>query len=159
MAGRKYLQPVNFEGVSIIYRHFSGKRDQFHKEGERDFHVIIDDVDYARFLADEGWNVKFPKHNPDINPEEDNRRPILKVKVNMNSDRPPKVNLISTDRNGDPTRELIDESTIGELDFVRFSEIDLVITSWEYEEGKFSAYLQQFYGTIDPVGFEAKYGF
>lgn len=158
---KRWIDEIKIEGARMLYKHFSGEKDSFHAHGQRDFSVIIEDLEYANSLIKEGWNIKFPEPNPDIAPEDDTRRPYLKVKVAFDN-VPPKVYTISENANGEQVRLEINESNVIMLDTLRFSHIDMVIIPYQWThngESGVSAYLSQFYGTIEPRGFEDKYGF
>lgn len=169
MAGyNERIKGIKLENCRIVFKHFSGDKDAFHKQGERDFSVLIDDIALSQELEAEGWNIKHPKPNPDIAPEDDTRVPSLKVKVNFKpgpleaDERNPKIYLIGTDAHGNQTRERLDETTVGTLDHIQLENVDLYITPYEWEHNGntgVSAYLSQFYGTLIQVGFQDKYGF
>ena len=109
---------VQINDAHIIFPHFSGKEDDFHRSGERDFHVLIPDSEIADALVKNGWNVNIKP------PREEGDTPFmkLKIKVNVNSFRPPKVYLVS----GNKMNEL-DEETIGMLDSIDIRSADLDI--------------------------------
>ena len=158
---KKWINEIKVENARMLYKHFSGEKDDFHNPGQTDFSVIIEDLDYARELEIEGWNIKYPKPNPDIDPEEDRRRPTLKVNVVFDN-IPPKVWIINVDDEGNERPKQITAETLYLLDTLRFTNIDMIITPYKWtKNGRsgISAYLSQFYGTVEPRGFEGKYGF
>lgn len=158
---KRWIPEIRLSGARMVYKHFSGEKDEFHAPGQMDFAVIIEDLDYARELEAQGWNIKYPKPNPEIDPEEDSRRPTLKVKVAFDN-TPPDVWTILKDENGEDIRRKLNHETVHRLDTLRFSNIDMLIVpyNWTHQSRTgVSAYLSQFYGTIEPVGFESKYGF
>lgn len=160
---KKWINEIKIEGARMLYKHFSGEKDNYHAPGEMDFSVIIEDLDYARELEQQGWNINYPKPNPEIDPEEDKRRPTLKVKLSFDNENfPPKVWTISYDKDGNEVPRRITQDTAYLLDTLRFSNIDMFITPYHWaKNGRsgISAYLSQFYGTVEPRGFEGKYGF
>lgn len=139
------------EGARIIFRNFSGKGDQYNREGDRNFNVIIDDPKMAERLANEGWNIKIRP------PREDGDEPLyrLPVKVNFNSDYPPKIWLVTRKVN-----TLMDEETVGNLDFAEIRNVDLIISPyfWEVNDKKgVKAYLKTMYVTLEEDVFAEKY--
>ena len=53
------MENLKIENASIIYKNFSGTRDEYHP-GRRTFHVVLDEDEAAALEAD-GWNVR---HKP-----------------------------------------------------------------------------------------------
>lgn len=126
---------LQIDDARIIYRNFTGRGDKFNREGDRNFAVVIPDEDLAHELADKGWNVKIKP------PREDGEPPFmfLPVKVKFNG-RGPNIYL-ETGR----ARNRLDEESIGCLDDIDISEVDLDIRPYDWEvNGKAgrTAYLQ-----------------
>ena len=67
------------ENAHIIFSNFEGKEKQFNKEGDRNFAILLDDLDLVENLREDGWNVK--KLKPRSEEEEDNPRYQLPVAV------------------------------------------------------------------------------
>lgn len=111
---------LTIENAQIIFRNFSGKPGQYNREGNRNFCVIVDE-DVAEQLREDGWNVKEAKPRY----EDDDTTYYIQVKVNFDSDRPPKV-IVSS--NGVKTR--MDEETIDALDSIDFQRVDLTINPY-----------------------------
>ena len=82
---------VLLENVRIMFRHFSGKKDNFHAEGQRDFVVRLD-KEMAELLERDGFVVKW------LEPREegDESQPTLKVRVNFNGEYPPQVTMVTS---------------------------------------------------------------
>ena len=118
-------RPISLEGVRIGFRNFEGREGMYNKKGERSFAVFLDHG-LAKELSDEGWNVKFPKVNENINPEEDTREPYLQVSVAFEF-FPPNVFMIS---NGNPTK--IGEDEVSMFDWAEIENVDLVIRPYEW---------------------------
>ena len=49
---------VVIEDAIIIWKNFSGEESRFNRAGDRNFNVVINDVDFADELKRLGWNVK-----------------------------------------------------------------------------------------------------
>lgn len=141
--------------VRIGFRNFEGKEGPFNRKGERSFVVFLDSLTAETLLA-QGWNVKYPKPNPEIAPEEDNREPHIQVTTAFEN-FPPDVYLIA---NNQPTK--LDENGISMLDWAELENIDLVIRPYTWSvQGKtgIKAYLKKGYFTIVSDQLTDKYGY
>ena len=149
------MKPVNLENVRIGFRNFEGREGQYNKKGDRSFAVFLD-RQTAEAMAADGWNVKFPKENPDrVDPDEPERDPYLQVSVSFNF-FPPNVFLISDDR---PTR--LSEDEVAMLDWAEIVNVDLVLRPYEWTVNRntgIKAYLKSGYFTILADKFASKYG-
>ena len=79
---------VTLNNVGIIFPNFAGRTDQYNKTGVRSFSVAISYETAEAMLAD-GFNVKFPKPNPEIDPDDDRRLPTLNITVSNDHDNIP----------------------------------------------------------------------
>ena len=136
---------LQIDDARIIYRNFAGRGDKYNREGDRNFAVIIPDVDIldsdnefkplVDVLTSNGWNVKIKP------PREDGDTPFmyLPVKVKFN-DRGPNAYLVSGRR-----MNRLDEDSIRCLDDVDISSVNLDIRPYNWtingKEGR-TAYLQ-----------------
>lgn len=123
------------------FRNFEGRPDQYTREGDRSFSILIPDQETAdALMGDEnelgvGWNVKIKE------PREEGDEPFrhLKVKVKFNG-RGPNIYLV----NGDVKRQL-DEESVAMLDEIDIDHADLDIRPYD-GESRFgphrTAYLQ-----------------
>lgn len=139
------------EGAKLIFRNFSGKGDQYNREGDRNFNVIIDDENIAKRLAEEGWNIKVRPPRE----EGDDTLYRMPVKVNFDSDYPPKIWLVTK-----RATNLLNEDTVGDLDFAEIRNADLIISPYHWEVNGTSgikAYLKTMYVTIEEDVFADKY--
>lgn len=157
MSKEKKLQNVLFEGVRIGYTNFKGEPTRVNpKGGTIDFVIFISDLDFADQLSKDGWNIKFPKPNPDIAPEDDTRLPYLPVEVSYRN-YPPRIVLITS--NG---HQNLDENSIGILQAVRYANIDVIVSPYTWS-GAFGsgvkAYCRELYVTATDEGLATKYGF
>lgn len=140
---------VPIENAQICFRNFSGKEGKFNAEGQRNFCVVLDDR-LADQLISEGYNIKY------LNPrdEMDTPRPYIQVKVNFRNS-PPKIAMVSS-----KGVSLLDEETVGTLDWADIDNVDLIITPYNWEvNGRtgVTAYLKTIYVTIAEDEFESKY--
>ena len=129
---------VQIDDARIIYRNFAGAPSKFNREGDRNFAVVIDDQDIAEALTEKGWNVKIKP------PREEGDEPFmfLPVKVKFN-ERGPRVYLQNS--LGGRNRVTLDEDTVGILDNVDITNVDLNIRPYDWDvQGKTgrTAYLQ-----------------
>lgn len=149
------VKPVNLENVRIGFRNFEGREGMYNKAGQRSFAVFLDSQT-AEELAREGWNVKFPKENPNrVDPDEPEFDPYLQVSVSFDF-YPPNVFLISNDQ---PSR--LGEEEVAMLDWAEIENVDLVLRPYEWSVNNNSgikAYLKAGYFTIVADRFAEKYG-
>ena len=129
---------VQIDDARIIYRNFAGAPSKFNREGDRNFAVVIEDQDIAEALTEKGWNVKIKP------PREEGDEPFmfLPVKVKFN-ERGPRVDLQNS--LGGRNRVTLDEDTVGILDNVDITNVDLDIRPYDWDvQGKTgrTAYLQ-----------------
>ena len=143
---------IYFEDARIIFRNFSGEKSKFNTAGTRDFAVVIEDPDAAQRLIDDGWNVKF------LEPREPDEPRICFLKVAVSyAVAPPKIFVVNG-RN----KVLLDEETVGELDYADISTVDLSISPYHWEvNGKtgIKAYAATMYVNVTPDPFADKYKF
>lgn len=151
-----YINKIFIENARIIFRNFSGKPSQYNRDGKRTFSLILTPEEADRF-SKEGWNVKYLK------PREpgDEPTPILNVQVRYRKEDPsrdPKVYTVTGRK-----KTLLNENTVGTLDFAEFTNIDLLISPYRWTntatgERGVSAYLQEAYFTMVEY-FGGKYDF
>lgn len=150
--GYKEMENLVIENARIMFRNFSGKESEYNREGDRNFRVRLTEED-AKRLSEDGWNVRVwtPKTTA-TEPEED----IYYLPVAVSYKHiPPNVFMI-TRRN----KTLLNEETIGSLDYAEIKYIDLVIRPYNWEVGGKSgikAYLKNGYFTIEEDVFAEKY--
>lgn len=138
------------ENAKIRFRNFAGRPDEYTREGDRSFALVIEDEDLANKLREDGWNVKMRL------PKEEGAEPwyYLKVKVNFNGVPPKIVEVTSLNR------VALNEDTVGILDTAELKSVDVEVSPYHWEIGGRSgitAYLKTMYATIEEDPFAAKY--
>jgi len=141
---------VNIENARIIFRNFSGKEGQYNRAGDRSFSVVLTDPELVDALKSEGWNVKYLK------PRDEDEQPAPYIQVSVKYEfAPPKVYLVT-----DKSKTLLDEESVGELDYMDISSCDIVLSPYHWEvSGKsgIKAYLKTMYVNIEADPFADKY--
>lgn len=147
---------LQIDDATIIWRNFEGREQQYNREGERNFSLLIDDEEIAEALQNEvnkygvGWNIKIKP------PREDGDQPFmhLPVKVKFN-DKGPHVYLITNGK-----RNKLNEETVGILDHIDILNVNLDIRPYDNEvNGKpfRTAYLQAIEVTQDVDRFAERF--
>ena len=155
---------LNIENTRIIFPNFKGERTQYNRQGGRDFSIALD-PEMAEDLQSQGFNVKWPKPNPDISPEEDRRLPYLTVTVSNDQHVNPSIRIFIVD-SGNPSRvDVTNQMELEMLDRLDISSADVVINPyhWEIQEQDgvktgIKAYLKALYLNLNTDPFAAKYG-
>lgn len=141
---------ITFEDCRIIFRNFTGKQTQYNPAGKRNFCVVIEDEGIAQKLIEDGWNVK---QRP---PRDEDDSPLSYLQVAVSYDNiPPNIWMISS-----TSRTLLDDATVGQLDFAEIVNVDLIVRPYNWEvNGKsgVKAYVKSMYVTIEEDAFAAKY--
>lgn len=138
---------VGIEDAKLIYMNFSGAPSMYNPEGDRNFNINLTEAQ-AKKLEKAGYNVKTKK----VHDEEQNQ---IKVKVNFKF-RPPQIHSFQGKKH-----KLLDEKTVGDLDFADIEKVDLTLRpyNWSRPDGSHgvTAYLNSMYVTIAEDEFAAKY--
>ncbi len=140
---------LTIEDARIVFKNFEGAEDKYNRKGDRNFAVVIDDIDQANELIADGWNLKLFK------PRDDQDQPAyyLPVSVVMNS-----YTTVKLVRSHDILD--LDEDTVETLDNVELENIDLVLRPYDWEvNGKTGrkAYLKTLYAVLAQDDFAEKY--
>jgi hypothetical protein len=140
---RKEKKLISIENSNFIYRtNFSGdpERDSFGSDA-RIANIIIPDHEQARELIDEGFNVKTTKPREG---EEEDFVPtyFVPIKVNYDTDWPPKIYLVT----GDADPVLLDEDSIDVLDKCYVLNVNAILNPYQNPRtGRSSLYVRTMY--------------
>ena len=143
------------ENARLIFRNFEGREEKYNRKGDRNFGLIIEDVEVAEQLLEDGWNIKelTPKNNDDY---DDTPEVIYWLPVTVRFDNvPPKVMLVTRRK-----KTRLNEDNINTIDYANIAKVDLTVTPYDWEvNGKSGtkAYLQTMYVTINEDEFADKY--
>lgn len=141
-------------GKFIFDTNFAGdpKKDRFGSD-ERKANLVIPDIDLARELIDDGFNIRLTK--PRVGEEEGFvPRYFVKVKLNYKSTWPPKVYLVTDEDKS----VLLDEESVACLDDIWVDRVNTVLNRYEGPNGK-SLYVKsmEVYQKVDDDPISAKY--
>lgn len=141
-------------GKFIFDTNFAGdpKKDRFGSD-EKKANLVIPDIDLARELIDDGFNVRLTK--PRVGEEEGFvPRYFVKVKLNYKSTWPPKVYLVTDEDKS----VLLDEESVACLDDIWVDRVNAVLNRYEGPNGK-SLYVKsmEVYQKVDDDPISAKY--
>lgn len=141
---------LNMEDAHIVFRNFRGEeRGQYNKAGDRNFSVVIEDEELARQLIEDGWKVKIRT------PKREDAEPFYHLPVKVSFKYPPKIVRIAGRH-----KTLLDEDSVGCLDFDDIARVDLVIRPyvWNVNDGHgVKAYVKSMYVTVLEDEFASKY--
>lgn len=152
---------LRIEGAEIWALNFSGRPNQYNREGDRNFCVEFD-VELGDILKNEGWNVKYHK-------DRDTGEPVsayVNVAVNYNVSNPrlrPKIYVISGGK-----KTLLNEETVDAIDGYdivtnengrMIADLEIRPREWGMQDGKHGvkAYLSEMYVTVNESKFARKY--
>ena len=144
------VKNISVENAKIAFRNFSGEGGRYNREGDRNFCLMLDDEQLVADLVEDGWNIKYLKPRE----EEDSPQAYLQVKVSY-ANIPPRIIMITS-----RGKTVLDESTVGTLDYADITNIDLIVRPYEWaveDKSGIKAYVKTMYVVLEEDAFEAKY--
>jgi hypothetical protein len=147
----RVTENINIANARIGFRNFSGKEGQYNPQGNRNFVVFLDDINVAKALEEEGWNIRW------LDPRDpaEEAQPILSIRVQY-SYYPPKIILVNSE--GKQTN--LREEDVSILDWADIERVDVTVRPYNYNvHGKdgVKAYLKTMYVTLQEDPWEKKY--
>lgn len=144
------IEAATLNDVRLVFRNFKGAEGQYNRKGDRNFCVILP-ADTADAMRQDGWSIK------QLKPREEGDVPqdYIKVKVNFDGPRPPKMFLINSMGRLQITNDMVEN-----LDWIDFALVDLIISPYNWSMNGntgVTAYLQTFFGTIREDELEQRY--
>lgn len=145
---------ITIEDAKIIWPNFSGAKDQFNAEGDRNFNIHLT-KSQADQLAADGWNVKCKPARPED--EDGEERCVLKIKVNFGN-KPPKIVMVGSKTR---SRTELHQGIAGLMDSAELVTCDLSFVPyfWELKNGNFgvAAYLKTLYCIVQEDELDSKW--
>lgn len=141
---KKKLPNVVIKNARLKFRNFAGREKTFNREGDRNFNVVIDDVEVAQQMIADGWNVRVTK------PKEEGDEPEYLIQVAVGYKVLPPVIFLLTQ--GKKKKTALDEEDIAKLDTLEIVNANVSIRPRQWEmNGKsgIKAYLKTLYVTIE----------
>ena len=152
---RRNEQGVLFiEDAQLIFKNFAGRPSQYNQAGQRSFNVVIDDVDMAQRLRDEGWNVKIKP------PREEGDGMFCYLPVAVVFPTPERnfpIKIVQFTKNGTVN---LNEDTVGLLDMAHILKANVAIRpyNWHTATGSgIKAYLRTLHVTLEEDDFASDY--
>ncbi len=140
---------LTIRDARLIFRNFAGKEDQYNREGNRNFCVLLDEEN-AVAMEQDGWNVKALKSREEGDPEQ----PYIQVSVSYKV-RPPRIVMITSKGRTD-----LDEEAVDMFDWADIKKADLIVVPYNWTVGAKSgikAYLKSLFVTIEEDELELEY--
>lgn len=132
---------INLNGVRLTFMNIEGAvnktigtrvKGRFNPKGARDFSAVLS-VEQAEAMERDGFNVKWPKPNPEIDPEEDTRLPTLPITVSNNATIHPSVRVFVV-QGTDPNEPgvVLDHANYGQLDDmdIMYADLNINVNDW-----------------------------
>lgn len=141
---------VLIEDARIVFRNFAGKEDQFNREGNRNFAVLLD-PEVAEALSADGWNVKVLQARE----EGAEPQPYIQVAIGYKV-RPPRIVMLTSRGKTELNEDLLDL-----LDYADIVTADVIFLPYNWEAaGKtgVKAYVKSLFVTVREDELEQKYG-
>ena len=145
---------VLLKDSQLIFRNFSGREDQYNRQGNRNFCILLDD-DIAHEMLEDGWNVK------QLKPREEGEEGSYYILAAVGYKAlPPRIVLISSEG-----RTNLGEGEIDMLDWAELEKVDIILRPYDWEitnkdgitRGR-KAYVKTMYAILAEDPLEREYG-
>lgn len=139
---------IEIKDARVIFKNFEGKEDKYNTKGNRNFCIVLSQSE-ADQLSAAGWNVKT---RPPREPGDD---PLYYLKINLKFEtlgRPPRVVMVNS-RN----KVRLDADSAILLDMGRVVTADVRFRPYQYDPGKYSAYLVTGFFVMEEDTLEERY--
>lgn len=146
------MERLRLENVQIIFKNFRGEKGPYNDTGNRNFSVLVDNLDLASDLIKEGWNLK-----PLKNEDGDIDAYHLPVKINYEGRIPPRIYKVTMSTG---SQLQLDIKTIDMLDYLPIDYADIIINPYRWEvrgESGVKAYVQTMYVVIEENELDIKW--
>lgn len=146
------MERLRLENVQIIFKNFRGEKGPYNDTGNRNFSVLVDNLDLASDLIKEGWNLK-----PLKNEDGDIDAYHLPVKINYEGRIPPRIYKVTISTG---SQLQLDIKTIDMLDYLPIDYADIIINPYRWEvrgESGVKAYVQTMYVVIEENELDIKW--
>lgn len=134
MVEKRNSEVVTIKDAKILFRNLAGRLAQYNSEGDRNFSVVLS-PELAKDLTARNWRVK------QLKPREDGEEGDyhLKVKVNYNTGRPPRVILVTS-----KGKTELGAEEVMMVDAIDIEKVDVVLNGWynDMAGGGYSAFLK-----------------
>lgn len=149
MGMNKETNKIAFRDCKLAYMNLRGLPTKFNENGGvRTFNVILEDQALIDDLIEDGWNVKARER------DDGSVTYSLPVEARYNH-IPPQIWMITSHG-----RTLLDEYTVGQLDYADIVKVDLIVKGREWDDHgtrKVKAFCRSMYVTIEEDEFAAEY--
>lgn len=144
MAKMTNAKVTRLDNHQIKFRNFAGRPTKFDREGGKRTFALILSPEEADALSADGWNVTVPIPKDESYPV----IPIMNVKVNLTSNYPPEIYVIT-----DEYKTKLNPENVSSLDYAEIEYVDIVISPHEFQrrtDGSWAAnpYLKTLYVKI-----------
>lgn len=145
------MDKLTFENVKILWKNFSGEERQFNPKGNRNFSILIEDLDYGKELSRMGWAVR-PLTNRETEEQEAWHLPVKLSYKNY----PPRIYKVTSGR----PPLLLSEKSVDMLDLLPIDYVDITINPYEWTrqgDSGVKAYVDVMYVVIEQSELDLKW--
>ena len=146
---KKFVPNIVLQDCKIKFRNFRGEASKYNRAGDRNFHVILPNEEFALKLQEDGWNVKAKTREIDGEEVTEWTLPVAVAYYNSRGEKVRNPPRIYTYAGGIKTE--LGENEVKLIDSAQIKSVDLTIRPycWENERGNgVKAYLKNMYVTL-----------